>query len=44
MAPGDYNVSVMLEGYSTPATETVKVISGQTASLHFKLDKLKKVK
>jgi hypothetical protein len=44
MAPGDYNVSVMLEGYSTPATETVNVISGQTASLHFKLVKVKKVK
>jgi len=44
MAPGDYKVYVMLDGYATPATETVKVISGQTASLHFKLDKLKKVK
>jgi hypothetical protein len=44
MAPGDYNVYVMQDGYSTSATETVKVISGQTASLHFKLDKVKKVK
>jgi dipeptidyl aminopeptidase/acylaminoacyl peptidase len=44
MAPGDYKVYVTLEGYSIPATETVKVISGQTASLHFKLDKVKKVK
>jgi len=44
MAPGDYKVYVTLEGYSTPATETVKVISGQTASLHFKLDKVKKIK
>jgi len=44
MAPGDYKVYVTLEGYSTSATETVKVISGQTASLHFKLDKIKKVK
>jgi TolB protein len=44
MAPGEYKVYVTLEGYSISATETVKVISGQTASLHFKLDKLKKVK
>lgn len=44
MAPGEYKVYVTLEGYSIPATETVKVISGQTASLHFKLDKIKKVK
>jgi len=44
MAPGDYEVYVILDGYSTPPTETVKVISGQTASLHFKLDKVKKVK
>ena len=44
MAPGDYDVFVMLEGYKTPATEKVTVVSGQTASLHFKLDKIKKVK
>jgi Tol biopolymer transport system component len=44
MAPGDYKVYVTLDGYATPVTETVKVISGQTASLHFKLEKVKKVK
>ena len=40
MAPGDHKVYVMLDGYATPATETVKVISGQTACLHFKLDQV----
>jgi hypothetical protein len=44
MTPGDYDVYVMLEGYTTPSSEKVKVISGQTVSLHFKLDKVKKIK
>jgi hypothetical protein len=34
----------MLEGYSTLATEKVKVVSGKIVSLHFKSDKLKKIK
>lgn len=44
MAPGDYDVYVMLEGYTTPATEKVTVVSGKTKKLDFKLNKLKKVK
>jgi TolB protein len=39
MAPGDYYVYVMLEGYTTPETEHVTVISEQTAKLHFMLKK-----
>jgi Tol biopolymer transport system component len=44
MAPGDYDVYVMLEGYTTPATEKVTVVSGKTKKLDFKLDKVKKIK
>ena len=39
MAPGDYDVYVTLEGYTTPATEHVTVMSEQTAKLHFMLKK-----
>ncbi|MDD1698368.1 MAG: PEGA domain-containing protein [Methanoregula sp.] len=41
MTPGNYDVYVLLEGYTTPVGEKVTVIGGQTASLHFKLKKLK---
>ena len=34
----------VLEGYTTPATEKVTVVSGKTKKLDFKLNKLKKVK
>ena len=44
MAPRDYDVYVMLEGYKTPKTEKVTVVSGKTKKLDFKLDKVKKVK
>jgi hypothetical protein len=44
LVPGEYDVTVNLEGYTNPATETVTVVSGKTASVHFKLDKIKKVK
>jgi hypothetical protein len=44
MTPGDYDVYVMLDGYTIPATEKITVVSGKTASLHFMLDKVKKVK
>jgi sugar lactone lactonase YvrE len=43
LAPGDYEVSVDLEGYN-PQTETITIVSEQTVKLHFKLDKVKKVK
>jgi hypothetical protein len=33
----------VLEGYTTPATEKVTVVSGKTKKLDFKLNKLKKV-
>jgi Tol biopolymer transport system component len=41
MAPGMYNVYVTLDGYATPATQNVKVISGQTVGLNFKLQKIR---
>jgi photosystem II stability/assembly factor-like uncharacterized protein len=41
MAPGDYDVYVTLDGYTTPKTELVTVVSEQTAQLHFKLKKIK---
>jgi len=39
MAPGDYDVFVTLDGYATPETEHVTVMSEQTAKLHFHLKK-----
>ncbi len=39
LAPGDYDVYVMLEGYAIPETEKVAVISDQTVGLHFMLKK-----
>ena len=39
LAPGDYDVFVTLDGYTTPETEKVTVVSGQTAELHFMLKK-----
>ena len=43
LAPGDYEVSVALDGYN-PQTEMITIVSEQTVKLHFKLDKIKKVK
>ena len=39
MAPGEYDVFVTLDGYTTPETEHVIIVSGQTVNLHFMLKK-----
>jgi hypothetical protein len=41
MVPGDYDVYVTLDGYTTSETEHVTVVSDQTTQLHFKLKKIK---
>ena len=41
MAPGEYNVYVTLEGYTTSETEKVTVVSDKTVKLNFKLKKVK---
>ncbi len=39
MTPGDYDVFVTLDGYTTPKTEQVTIVTGQTVSMHFVLKK-----